>query len=65
MLRISTNSDKFGVDVDEARNLLVVAGQLDITVKGVSFNFQEEDEPNLDDYLGALTNAKAVFDHQQ
>jgi diaminopimelate decarboxylase len=39
MIRISTNSDKFGVDPEESKNLLKTANQLNITIKGVSFNF--------------------------
>ena len=62
MLRISTNTEKFGVDPEEAKNLLQIAFQLNISIKGVSFNFQEEGEPNFEDYSVALNNAKAVFD---
>ena len=50
MIRISTNTEKFGVDPEEVKDLLFTANQLNITIKGVSFNFQEEDKPDLEDY---------------
>ena len=62
MMKISTNTEKFGVSPEEANILLQTANDLNITVKGVSFNFQEEDEAVFEDYSQALKNAKAVFD---
>jgi len=38
-MKISTNTEKFGVDPEEANILLQTANHLNITVKGVSFNF--------------------------
>ena len=38
-MRISTNSEKFGVDPEDAENLLKAAQELNLKIKGVSFNF--------------------------
>lgn len=38
-MRISTNSEKFGVDSDETKKLLETAQDLKLKIKGVTFNY--------------------------
>jgi diaminopimelate decarboxylase len=61
-MRISTNSEKFGVEPDETKSLLETAQDLNLKIKGVTFNYQEEDQPSFKDYQESLVNARAVFD---
>ena len=61
-MRISTNSEKFGAEPDETKSLLETAKDLNLKIKGVTFNYQEEDQPTFIDYQKSLVNARAVFD---
>jgi diaminopimelate decarboxylase len=38
-MRISTNSEKFGVEPDETKSLLETAQDLNLKIKGVTFNY--------------------------